>query len=112
VPGSYTLVMTAIGIAPVNTLVRVLQPLTAGSVVEVAGKFVDGTTGSYSYPLVVNSPLVAPYVAAPGVLVFAPDTAAAGKYTLSASLTGKTDQTVVLGTLAAAATITTNFAFP
>ena len=79
---------------------------------EVAGKFVDGTTGSYSYPLVVNAPLVAPYVAGPGVLVFAPDTAAAGKYTLSASLTGKTDQTVVLGTLAAGATITKTITFP
>lgn len=103
---------TASGTAPVNTLVRVLQPLTAGTSVEVAGKFVDGTTGSYSYPLVVNAPLVAPYVAAPGVLVFAPDTAAAGKYTLSASLTGKTDQTVVLGTLAAGATITKTITFP
>ncbi len=102
---------TVNGTAPVDTLVRMLQPLTAGPAVEVAGKFVDGTTDSYSYPLVVNAPLVAPYVAAPGVLVFAPDTAA-GKYILSASLTGKTDQTVVLGTLAAGATITKTITFP
>ena len=96
----------------VDTLVRVLQPLTGGSTVEVAGRFVDGTTGSYSYPLVVNAPLVAPYVAAPNLLVFAADTAAAGKYTLKASLTGFADKTVTLATLTSGATITTNFTFP
>ncbi len=97
----------------VDTLVRVLQLLTTGgTTVEVAGRFVDGTTGSYSYPLVVNAPLVAPYVAAPNLLVFAADTAAAGKYTLKASLTGFADKTVTLATLTSGATITTNFTFP
>ena len=96
----------------VDTLVRVLQPLTGGSTVEVASRFVDGTTGNYSYPLVVNAPLVAPYVAAPNLLVFAADTAAAGKYTLKASLTGFADKTVTLATLTSGATITTNFTFP
>ena len=100
------------GGAPVDTLVRVLQPLTAGPTVEVAGRFVDGITGLYSYALVVNAPLVAPYVAAPGLLVFAADTAAAGKYTLKASLTGFADKTTVLGTLTAGATITTAITFP
>jgi len=103
---------TVAGSAPADTLVRVLQPLTAGPTVEVAGRFVDASTGSYSYPLVVSAPLVAPYVAAPGVLVFTPDTAAAGKYTLSAHLSGFSDKTTVLGTLASGATITTNFLFP
>jgi len=109
---------TVTGTAPVDTLVRVLQPLpstlTGGAftTVEVAGRFVDGDTGLYSYPLVVNAPLVAPYVAAPGALVFTADLAAAGKYTLNASLSGKVDQTKVLPTLASGATVTTNFTFP
>nr|MDP2190055.1 DUF4382 domain-containing protein [Rhodoferax sp.] len=108
---------TVTGTAPADTLVRVLQPLTPAltggtpTTVEIAGRFVDGITGSYSYPLVVNAPLVAPYVALPGALVFTSDTAAAGKYTLRASLNG-VDKTMVLGTLASGATITTNFTFP
>ena len=108
---------TVTGSAPVDTLVRVLQPLTPArtggtpTTVEIAGRFVDGSTGSYSYPLVVNAPLVAPYVALPGALVFAADPEAAGKYTLRASLNG-VDKTMVLGTLAPGATVTTNFTFP
>ena len=109
---------TVTGTAPLDTLVRVLQPLTTGPI-EVAGRFVDGiagnlTLGSYSYPLVVNTPLVAPYVATPGALVFAPDPDAtvAGKYTLNASLTGKAEQTKLLSPLAAGATVTTNLTFP
>ena len=109
---------TVTGTAPVDTLVRVLQPLpstlTGGAVttVEVAGRFVDGDTGLYTYPLVVNAPLVAPYVAAPGALVFTADLAAAGKYALNASLTGFADKTTVLPTLTSGATVTTNFTFP
>jgi len=109
---------TVTGTAPVDTLVRVLQPLPstlaggAFTTVEVVGRFVDGDTGLYSYPLVVNAPLVAPYVAAPGALVFTADLAAAGKYTLNASLTGFADKTTVLPTLASGATVTTNFTFP
>lgn len=100
-------------------LVRVLQPLTpaltgdtstAATAIEVAGRFVNSVSGAYSYPLVVNAPLVAPYVAGP--LVFAEDTAAAGQYTLETSLTGFTTQTTVLTPLAAGATITTNYTFP
>ena len=107
---------TVTGTAPLETLVRVLQPLTNGPI-EVAGRFVDGipgrlTLGGYTYPLAVNAPLVAPYVAAPGALVFAADAAAAGKYTLNASLTGFTDMTTVLPILAAGATVQTNVTFP
>ena len=102
---------TVTGTAPLETLVRVLQPLTAGPTVEIASRFVDGITGSYSYPLVINAPLVAPFVAAPGVLVFVADTAVAGKYTLNASLNG-TVKTMVLATLASGATITTPLTFP
>ncbi len=102
---------TVNGIAPVDALVSVLQPLTVGPSVEIAGGFVDGTTGNYSYPLVVNAPLVAPYVATPGSLVFVADTAVAGKYTLVASLNGVV-KTVVLATLTSGATITAPITFP
>jgi hypothetical protein len=103
---------TVNGTAPVNTQVRVLQSLTGGPTVEVMGRFVDGATGSYSYLLPVNAPLVAPYVAAPATLVFTADTAAAGKYMLDASLNGFPDKTPSLATLTSGATITTNFTFP
>jgi len=100
------------GNAPTNTLVRVLQPLTVGSSVEVAGKFVDGITGNYSYSAAVGAPMVAAYVPPPASLAFVADTAAAGKYTLAASLSGFPDKTAVLPILAASAVITTNFTFP
>jgi hypothetical protein len=108
---------TVTGTAPVDTLVRVLQPLTGGTTVEIAGNFVipasaTSTTGNYSYPLAVNAPLVAPYVPAPNLLVFAADAAAAGKYTLKASLSGFADKTAAPATLTSGVTITTNFTFP
>ncbi len=102
---------TVTGSAPVDTLVRVLQPLTAGTTIEVAGRFVDGSTGSYSYPLPVGAPEIAPYVALPSALAFAPDTTAAGKYTLNASLAG-TNKLPVPITLTSGTTVTTNFTFP
>jgi hypothetical protein len=112
---------TLTGTAPLETVVRALQPLTPAltsgipTTVEVAGSFVVPTTlttGSYSYALPVAAPLIAPYVVMPNVLNFAPDTAAAGKYTLKASLTGFTDKAAVLAPLASGATITTGFTFP
>ena len=112
---------TATGTAPVETLVRALQPLTPAltggtpTTVEVAGRFVVPTTltmGRYSYALPVAAPLIAPYVAMPNVLMFAPDAAAAGKYTVKASLTGFADKAAVLGPLASGATIATHFTFP
>lgn len=108
---------TVTGTAPLETLVRALQPLTpaltAGTptTVEVAGQFVNGI-GSYSYALPVAAPLIAPYVTMPNVLTFVPDTAAAGHYTVKASLTGFSDKAAVLAPLASGATITTSFTFP
>lgn len=108
---------TVTGSAPLETLVRVLQPLTpaltggTATSVEVAGGFVDASTGSYSYPLVVDAPLVAPFTAGP--LLFAADAAAAGKYTLNASLTGFAAKTTVLAPLAAGASVSVPaFTFP
>ena len=91
-------------------LVRVLQRLEAGPVIEVAGRFVEITTGLYSYPLVVNAPLVVPYGTSP--LVFVADSTAAGRYTLEASLTGFADKQTALTPLASGATITTHYTFP
>ena len=100
------------GTAPVDTLVRVLQPLTAGPTIEVAGRFVDAITRNYNFSVVVAATLVAPYVALPGVLVFTADTAAAGRYTLKASLSGFLDKSLVLATVVAGTTITTPINFP
>ena len=103
---------TVNGTAPVGTFVQVQQPLSAGPTVQLTGGFVDGVSGNYSHPLVVNAPLVAPYVAAPAPLVFAPDAAAAGRYTLKASLSGFADKTAVLPLLTANVTTVSNFTFP
>ena len=101
-------------------LVRVLQPLSSAltgdippaiTTIEVAGGFVNSITGRYSYPLVVNAPLVAPYGTSP--LVFVADSTAAGRYTLEASLTGFDDKKkTTLTPLASGATITTHYTFP
>lgn len=95
------------GTAAVNTLVRALQPLTSGSV-EITGRFVDGVTGGYSFTLPTAAPLVAPYAVVPSPLVFSADTAAAGKYTLEATLNG-VSTTKTPATLTTGATIVTNF---
>jgi hypothetical protein len=105
---------TVNGTAPANTLVRALQVLSSGpTTVEVAGRFVDGISGAYSYTVPVNAPLVAPYLAVPAPLVFTADTAAAGRYTLRASLDTFADKPTTLSpVLAAGDTRTTNFSFP
>ena len=100
------------GTAPAETYVNALQLLTGGASVNVTGRYVDGVSGQYSHTLPVAAPLVATYSALPGTLVFAADSAAAGKYGLRASLTGFADKSATLATLTAGATITTNFTFP
>jgi len=103
---------TARGAAPAESFISALQLLTGGARVDVAGRYVDGSTGQYSHILPVDGPKVATYVALPASLVFATDTGAAGNYALTASLPGYADKTVILGTLTPGATITTNFTFP
>ena len=107
--------MTATGLAqgnaPADTFVRALQPLSGGLVVEVAGRFVDGS-GGYSYPLPLSAAQVASYVVAPLPLVFSQDTASVNTYRLSASLSGFSDKSVTLPPLTASATTVTNFTFP
>lgn len=104
---------TVNGTAPVDTLVRAVQVLSSGTAVELKGRFVDGITGSYSFELPVNAPLVAPFVAGPSTLVFAADTAAAGRYTLRANLGTFAEKSATLTpVLSAGQTRTTNFTFP
>lgn len=97
--------------APVDALVRVYQPLTAGSRIELASRPVDFTLGNYSYTLAVAAPRIAPYVAAPAALAFTPDTAAAGKFVLEAESAGVVKVSPPV-TLAAGATVRTAFSFP
>lgn len=103
---------TVNGTSTLNSFVRAVQTLAGGTQAEIVGRFVDGSTGAYSYALPVNPPLVAPYFAAPGLLAFTADAFAAGKYNLKAGLTGFADKTTTLPNLAAGATVTTNFTFP
>ena len=103
---------TVNGSATANTLVRAIQTLAGGTQAEIAGRFVDGSTGAYAYVLPVNAPLVASYVLSPGLLTFAADSSAAGKYTLKASMDGFGDKTISLPSLPAGGSITANFTFP
>ena len=105
-------VVTVQGTAPINTLVRALQPLTSGPTIEVAGRYVDGTTGTYDFTLPTNAPLVAAYVAPPAALNFTPDVAAAGRYSVRASLDGHADKATELLTLPAGSSVQANFTFP
>lgn len=103
---------TVQGTAPVNTAVSILQPLSVGGSVEVAGRGVDGVTGGYSFSVPTAAPRVATYAAPPAGLVFASDTSAASRYSVQARLSGFADKTVVLPALSAGAVQTTNFTFP
>lgn len=103
---------SAIGVATTGSYVRAMQTLTAGPTVQVAGRYVDDLTGAYAFTLPVAAPLVGAYAVAPNPLVLTADTAAAGKYTMGASLTGFAEKLAVLAPLSAGMTATTNFVFP
>lgn len=103
---------TAHGSAPVDTLVRAMQPLSGGPVIEVAGRYVDGLTGGYSFSLPTDAPLVASYVAPLAALDFVADAAAAGRYQLNADLAGFAGKTASLPALAAGGAIETDISFP
>ena len=91
--------------------VRVLQALTGGHTIEIASGPVDALTGAYAYTLPVAAPLVAPYVPAPGTLVFTADAAAAGKYSVQA-VAGSATKTLGPFTLMAAGTVNGDINFP
>ncbi|HSV59827.1 MAG TPA: DUF4382 domain-containing protein [Variovorax sp.] len=97
--------------SPSEAQVRALQPLSGGPTIVVADRPVDSDTGAYAYAAPVNAPLVAPYVVAPTALVFAPNTAAAGKYVVEASGAGAV-KTASSPTLAGGSTFATDFTLP
>lgn len=99
------------GTSPVVATVHALQALNDGSTVQVAGQPVAGSGGAYSLVVPTAAPLVAPYVPAPGALVFGAATGAAGRYTLAARA-GSAEKTAGPFTLAAGGTVTTPFSFP
>jgi hypothetical protein len=87
--------------------VNAQQVLSAGQKLDVAWTPVDPTSASYSLTLPLVAPNKAPYVAS-GPLVFAADTAVAGKYNILGSAPGYTVQnTVPAVTLTTANSVTT-----
>jgi hypothetical protein len=69
-------------------------------------------TGAYGFTVPTLAPQVAAY-AAPGTgLVFAADSAAAGRYAVQARLGGFADKTQALPVLTEGAVQTTDFTFP
>jgi hypothetical protein len=95
VTGTVTVTSVA-GSSTVSTVVtdatvRALQALTGGPTIEVAHQPVDSVQGSYRFHLPVAAPVKAAF-AAGTPLVFAPDTAAAGKYTIQAQAPGRATQ--------------------
>jgi len=97
--------------SPIEAQVRALQPLSGGPTIVVADRPADSATGAYGYAVPVNAPLVAPYVVPPAALVFAPNTAAAGRYVVEASGAGVV-KTAASPTLAGGATFSADFALP
>jgi hypothetical protein len=96
--------------APLTTAeVRALQSLTAGPTIEVASKAVDGSAGTYNLRLPVAAPVKATYVGGTSTLSFAPDAAAAGKYTIQVQAPGRAPQEKPPVTLSAGTTTTANF---
>lgn len=103
---------TVQGSAPADAQVRVLQSVASAGVVEVAGGGVDAVSGAYRFAVPTLAPRVAAYAASPTGLVFAADTAAAGRYAVQARLAGFADKTQTLPVLNAGDVQTTDFQFP
>ena len=75
-----------------SATVRALQ-MIGTSTVEVIARPVDADTGAYSFTLPIVAPVKTAYVAGATTLTFAPEAAAAAKYTLEARVSGKPTQT-------------------
>ncbi|HEY2927115.1 DUF4382 domain-containing protein [Piscinibacter sp.] len=99
------------GATPIDATVNVMQALSGGHTIEVAGAPVDAVTGSYSYALAADAPVVAPFVAPPGPLTFVADAAVAGTYSLAA-ISGGVTKTAGPITITSGVTVTTDFTFP
>lgn len=75
-------------VTPPTATVRALQTLTGGPTIEAAWAPVDAVTGAFPLSLPIQAPVRTVYAANPAALVFAPDTGAAGKYTIEAAAAG------------------------
>jgi hypothetical protein len=98
------------GVVPVDANLAASQLLAGGTMIEVGALPADADTGAYAFTLPVAAPIVAPYVAGTA-LAFAPDTSAAGLYSLSASAGGAV-KSAALPVLTTGATLTQSFTFP
>lgn len=87
-------------VQPASATVRALQTLTGGPTVEIGYLPVDADTGAFATALLPDAPWRAAYAGTPSApLVFAPDAAVAGRYTLRASTaTASQDQAVDVNT--------------
>ena len=75
-------------VTPPTATVRALQTLTGGPTIEAAWAPVDAVTGAFALSLPIQAPVRTVYAANPAAPVFAPDTGAAGKYTVEAAAAG------------------------
>lgn len=96
---------------PVDALLRALQSLTGGPVIELLTRPVDSVAGTFRHDLPTAAPQVANWAGLTGVPVFAADTGAAGQYSLQA-VAGTAVKSAGPLTLAPGATVNTSFVFP
>ncbi|MEP7298108.1 MAG: DUF4382 domain-containing protein [Burkholderiales bacterium] len=75
-------------VAPATATVRALQALTGGPTIESSWAPVDAITGTFAASLPIQAPVRTAYVTSPAALVFTPDAAVAGKYTIEATSAG------------------------
>jgi hypothetical protein len=94
---------------PLDAEVRALQAVGSATV-EVASTLADESTGLYSLTLPTAAPLVTGY--ATPLPPYTAASAAAGRYTLQATLGGVTKATAAPVTVSASAPVVTGFSFP
>jgi hypothetical protein len=78
-----------VSVALTDATVRALQTLTGGPTIEVDSQAVDSVLASYSLRLPVGAPVKAPFVSSGSALIFVPDAAVAGKYTIQVQSPGR-----------------------
>ena len=82
---------STVSTALTDATVFALQSLTGGPSIELGEQAVDSVLGTYRFHLPVGAPVKAAF-AGGGALSFAPDAAAAGKYTIQAQSPGRATQ--------------------
>jgi hypothetical protein len=93
-----------------DATVRATQTLTGGPTIELVARPVDASTGGYSFSLPIGAPAKTAYVAGATSLSFTSDATVAAKYTLEASMAGKTTLTQAIDLTSA--DVVTPFVFP